>query len=550
MTLSDSGARPAHKRANRIPHPGTRPSTPTFPYVRVPLRLAQDALHRPQLIGIYALIARLWRLSSTPVALSVDDLCHYDPALVPSTTQRALAWLVDAGWLIATRRRGHKTTYTPTWGLVRGAVVAWEAGIPSLGRPGHVRSLALDTRLLDYYMGRLVPHRGQQPGNVSRYLSAPALALTDIGSYVQIQAGLVIAPSAALVRCGLVRDGVALPLPASEATLLAALTQRTLFDSTAPLVLPAGLRRAGLSSAAGDEPTTSATLFFVEPTITEGITRHLTRTITTNTSCEETASAASECGMARGNGAPKKNTWNRGSKGEQINPPQGGTPSFHNSSSRTANSQHKHILPTAIPDQRSDLLRGAGVADGSIVHYVNKRDIDLAIIQQAVAACRAAGKGPGYIAFMLKEYCTTGALPRIGGSVTDAPVDWTAERQKHAGLLAADVVALAAPQPVRTPAAHAPAPEPTVVPDAGAPVPENGFTPPPPRLATATVLAALLVGQSHAVQQALRAARLLLSDGLLTIQPLAGDYATLLPECRCLTMAVRHLGLTRVEVRR
>ena len=525
---------------------------PTFPYVRVPLRLAQDALHRPHLVGIYALIARLWRLSSTPVALSVDDLCHYDPALVPSTTQRALAWLADAGWLIATRRRGHKTTYTPTWGLVRGAVVAWEAGMPSLGRPGHVRSLALDTRLLDYYMGRLVPHRGQQPGNVSRYLSAPALALTDIGSYVQMQAGLVIAPSVALVRCGLVRDGVALPLPASEATLLAALTQRTLFDPTAPLVLPAGLRRAGLSGAAGDAATTSATLFFVEPTITEGITRHLTRTITTNAPCEETASVASECGMARGDDAPKKNAWNRGSKREQINPPQGGTPSFHNVSSRTANSQHKHIshLPTGVQDQRSDLLRGAGVAAGSIIHYVNKKNIDLAIVQQAVAACRAEDKGPGYVTWMLREYCATGALPRITGTVPDAPIDWAAERQKHAGLIASDVIALAAPQPVRTPAAPAPAPEPAVVPDAAASVPENSFTPPPPRLATATVLAALLIGQSQAVQRALRAARLTLSDGVLTIQPLAGEYATLLPECRCLTAAVRHLGLTRVEVRR
>ena len=521
----------------------SRQSAPTaarLPYVRLPLALARQSLYHPHILGIYAFVGRLWRLDAAPVPLSADDLHAYDPALAYSTARRALAWLVAAGWLVAHKRRGHKTRYTPAWGSVRGAVVPWDASAPLLGRPGHVRAVMLDTRVFDVCMGRLVACGGQHPASITRYLSGPALALADVGCYVQIQSGLGGTPSAALVRCGLVREGAAVALPSDDQTLLARLSQQPLFDAAAPVVLPAGLRRAGLDATPHATPTGSP-LFFVEPDMAHNLTHNLA-----HSSAEHDASfMASERGKTAVHNADETITWNSRNRGDCITP-QGGASSLpQDRVSHTAASQDEHSShhQTVMQDERYMLLRGAGLAHGSAYYYVNKKDIDLAVMQQATAAARQAGKGPGYIAFMLREYCTTGALPRVGGVVADAPVDWAAERQKHA--VQGDAVAvLADPAPV----AAALPPDHSDVAVLADPAPVAAAL--PLFVPVALVLARLLVGKTVTVQRALRAATLTVRDDVLTVQARADDYAALLTERAMLLADCRHLGVNRVVITR
>jgi hypothetical protein len=119
-------------------------------------------------------------------------------------------------------------------------------GQPCLGRPRHIARLALDRALLDVCMGKIVPH-ATRPATITRYVTAPALSLADVGCYALTLAELPH-ETPGLRRLGLVRSGRALPLP-SEQRLLAIISQRSLaFDDAGGEVelTLGGTRRLGL----------------------------------------------------------------------------------------------------------------------------------------------------------------------------------------------------------------------------------------------------------------------------------------------------------------
>ena len=96
-----------------------------------------------------------------------------------------------------------------------------------------------------------------------RYLEQPILSLRDVGAYAQVLNGQALAATPALWRYGLIRDGLAQPLPAA-AELIALASQRTLDgDGAAPT--EQGLRTLGLDlSSAPPAPPPGQPLFFVD----------------------------------------------------------------------------------------------------------------------------------------------------------------------------------------------------------------------------------------------------------------------------------------------
>ena len=215
-------------------------------YLFLPHRLIADLRANPAAIGVYALIARLFLIYQEPIPLSAADLQRYDPTLSYGAARGALQRLIALHWLAD--QPGHKNCYTPTWGAIKGTTRPWQMDAPTLGRPAHVTTLRLDRRLLDVGLGKLVPHHTYPAQTGDRYLEQPILNLRDVGAYAQALAGWSIAATPALLRYGLIRDGVAQPLPSTEA-LIALASQRTL---TAEGAAPTehGLRKLGLGPLA------------------------------------------------------------------------------------------------------------------------------------------------------------------------------------------------------------------------------------------------------------------------------------------------------------
>src|SRR5262245_28348596 len=107
-------------------------------YSPIPQRLIADLHDNPLAIGLYGFIARLYLIAQSPIPLSVPDVLRYDPALSRGAVLRALARLVAGGYLVETAQPGLKTRYTPAWGRVGGAPLAWNMAQPCLGRPRHI----------------------------------------------------------------------------------------------------------------------------------------------------------------------------------------------------------------------------------------------------------------------------------------------------------------------------------------------------------------------------------------------------------------------------
>ena len=104
-------------------------------YCPIPQRLLTDLHDTPLAIGVYGLVARLYLVAQTPIPLSVPDVLRYDPTLSRGAVLRALARLIGGGYLIETAQIGLKTRYTPAWGRINGAALAWNMQQPCLGRP-------------------------------------------------------------------------------------------------------------------------------------------------------------------------------------------------------------------------------------------------------------------------------------------------------------------------------------------------------------------------------------------------------------------------------
>jgi hypothetical protein len=249
----------------------SRPSiqTPNW-YSSIPRRLLTDLHDTPLAIGMYALIARLFVIVRESVPLSRADVLRYDPNLKPGAIKRAFDRLLHGGWLVQAEERRQKHAYTPTWGRVNGTALPWRLDDACHGRPRHVQRLMLDRNLFDICMGKLTPHAAL-PATVTRYVTAPALSLFDIGCYALTLADSV-RPTSALRWLGLIHNDQARPLP-SEERLLALISQQTLTlddERIAPHTMEltlSGTRRIGLASVSPPNPHdgTAQPLFFVPP---------------------------------------------------------------------------------------------------------------------------------------------------------------------------------------------------------------------------------------------------------------------------------------------
>jgi hypothetical protein len=230
-------------------------------YVFLPQRLIADLQANPAAIGVYALIARLFLIYQAPIPLSAADLQRYDPTLSYGAARGALQRLTALRWL--TDQSGHKNQYTPTWGMIKATTQPWRMDAPTLGRPAHVITLRLDRRLLDVGMGKLIPHPTYPAQTNDRYLEQPILSLRDVGAYAQVLNGQALVATPALWRYGLIRDGLAQPLPAA-AEMIALASQRTLDgDGAAPT--EQGLRTLGLDlSSTPPALPPGQPLFFVD----------------------------------------------------------------------------------------------------------------------------------------------------------------------------------------------------------------------------------------------------------------------------------------------
>src|SRR6266508_3989460 len=266
-------------------------------YVFIPQRLIADLQANPAAIAVYALIARLFLIYQEPIPLSAADLQRYDPTLSYGAARGALQRLVALRWL--SDQSGHKNHYTPAWGVIKGTIHPWRMDAPTLGRPAHVVTLRLDRRLLDVGLGKLIPHPTYPAQTKDRYLEQPILSLRDVGAYAQVFSGHALAATPALWRYGLIRDGLAQPLPAA-AELIALASQRTLEgDGAAPT--EQGLRTLGLGpSNAPPAPPSGQPLFFVDHALIPDPISHLIPDLIPAGLEPERPSSAAECIESRG----------------------------------------------------------------------------------------------------------------------------------------------------------------------------------------------------------------------------------------------------------
>jgi hypothetical protein len=230
-------------------------------YIPLPLRLIDDLRNSPLAVGVYSLVARLFRATRAAVPLSPADLRAFDEELSHGAATRALQRLVGTDYLIAIRRPGHKSAYIPTWGLVAGERRRWELAQACLGRPRHIREVRLPQRLLDTCVGRLDPHP-LHPGRVTRYTTTALLGLAEVGAYALAMAGLPVA-NPTLEALGLLTDTKPEDLP-DDASILALASQRRLWDAGSPLALSAaGWARTAFAPAAAPKAAIGQPLFFV-----------------------------------------------------------------------------------------------------------------------------------------------------------------------------------------------------------------------------------------------------------------------------------------------
>ncbi len=253
-------------------------AAPDRSYVWFPTKLAETLAHAPLALGIYALIARRWLVNHTSVALSAHDIQAYDPSLTRAKIRTALAQLVAGHWLaIPTNpQHGCKIAYVPTWGWQREGVRHWET-TQSFNR-GRVATHRLDRTILDHYLGRIEPRPHGQP-LITRYLTTPALTLTDVGIYMLLVAGIPHRHSTAtLQRRGLCHQNVPLAVP--SITEILAQGTMSLHGAQYLQLLP----RGGIMRPCDPDPRPP--LFFVE----QDLATIMVTTMATNLAMVDTVS--------------------------------------------------------------------------------------------------------------------------------------------------------------------------------------------------------------------------------------------------------------------
>ncbi|KPL83004.1 hypothetical protein [Herpetosiphon geysericola] len=193
-------------------------AAPDSDYLWVPTQLLATLYDSPTAIGLFTLIVRRWLASDTAtVAMSDQDIQRYDPALCRGSIRAAIKRLVDGGWIQVTRHAGRKTQYCPAWGRSTNARL-WSKTQPQLNRR-RVRTVRLDRKLLDDYMGRLIPH-AKAPALIERYGMRAHLTLADVGTYLLMQhTSHAVSATPALEQLDLCFQSEALAVPTTEETL-------------------------------------------------------------------------------------------------------------------------------------------------------------------------------------------------------------------------------------------------------------------------------------------------------------------------------------------
>ena len=161
---------------------------PIGPHVPIPDRLLRQA--EPEVIGLYALVARLFLDYGAPVPLSSRDVAVWLYADPNHAARRrfltGLQRLTTLGWLVA-ETSGRKHAFIPTWGQGRdGTPHVWDSSQTQYGRPRGVTYRPLPIAFLDLAVGRWTPRAGCRTP-VTRLLSAPLLDARDLGTYVLAQ---------------------------------------------------------------------------------------------------------------------------------------------------------------------------------------------------------------------------------------------------------------------------------------------------------------------------------------------------------------------------
>jgi hypothetical protein len=372
-------------------HPIDQPSA----YSPIPQRLITDLYDNPLAIGLYGFVARLYLIAQSPIPLSVPDVLRYDPTLSRGAVLRALARLIAGGYLIEATQPGLKTRYTPAWGRVSGAVLAWNMEQSCLGRPRHVARLRLDRRLFDICMGKLVPHT-TRAAPITRYITMPALALADVGCYALALAGLPRA-TPALIRLGAVRGGVARPLPSDE-RILALISQRALdrgdeADTKVELTI-SGTRKLGIQPLLAPDPATATAqpLFFVPPgmigCLIGPMIGSMIGSAAANTSPATTAASEEMRSAGRSEGI----TWESSDPGDAANPPP--SPARHEANGGgaaavgpKATRRGRHPTAQPLPDtETAAALQAINVKPAQIVELAH---IPPATVAAAIADGRA-----------------------------------------------------------------------------------------------------------------------------------------------------------------
>ncbi|GAA5531201.1 hypothetical protein [Herpetosiphon gulosus] len=201
--------------AMRTPHWFAAPDTD---YLWIPSFLLETLYDSPTAIGLFALIARRWLASTTAmVAMSDQDIQRYDPTLCRGSIRAAIDRLVGGGWVQVVRQRGRKTQYCPAWGKSTNTR-AWSKTGTQLNRR-RVRTVRLDRKLLDDYMGRIIPHE-RVPAVIERFGVRAHLTLADVGTYLVMQhTPHAISATPALEQLDLCYDAEALAVPTTEESL-------------------------------------------------------------------------------------------------------------------------------------------------------------------------------------------------------------------------------------------------------------------------------------------------------------------------------------------
>jgi DnaA N-terminal domain len=442
---------------------------PTLPsaYVAIPQRLITDLHDSPLALGLYALVSRLFLIHQSPIALSVPDVLRFDPSLSRGAVLRARARLITGGWLVEQAQIGHKSRYLPTWGRVNGQPLPWQLRQPCLGRPRHIARLCLDRQLLDTCMGKLTPHPTRATA-ITRYLSAPVLALVDIGSYALTLAGLPH-ETPILRWLGLVRDGLALPLP-DESRLLALISQRTLRlddtgdDPTHTIELtPSGARKLGLAPLIPPTPASeSAPLFFVPKHLIGMLIGPMIGSMIGAGPADDTAPAASAGAETAPTAHPDRITWDSSDQPENMIPPPtppsvAGGGASHQAESYRAAPRRAQTQPArepqALPD--TDSARALHALHVRPAQIRELADLPIAIVEAAITHGQARDDVrdlAGWVVSLLRAYRDHGWRIPTPTTRPDSPEALRAAFQRYA----AEQAELQQPEPVEEPDAVTP----------------------------------------------------------------------------------------------